>query len=324
MARKSTHTSGRDAIGGVDASAFWRLARRQHGVVTRSQLLELGLSGSAIDHRLRRGRLHRLHRGVFAVGRPDLDRHGQWLAAVLALGPDALLSHQSAAELWEIRPLRTGIIEVSIPSRIRRVVRGVSVHRRRGFDPRDGRARLGIPVTGPVRTLTDIATQLTAGQLEAAVNEADKRDLVDPERLRVALEDIRGQPGVPALRRLLDRRTFVLTDSDLERRFLRLVRAAGLSKPATGQQLNGFRVDFFWPDLGLVVETDGLRYHRTPAQQARDRVRDQTHAVAGLTTLRFTHSQVRFQHEYVRDTLHRVATRLSSAARRSPPSGRLG
>src|SRR5207244_8105368 len=118
------------------------------------------------------------------------------------------------------------------------------------------------------------------------------------------------------LRDVLDLRTFTLTDSELERRFLRIVRRAGLPPPLTQFHVNGFRVNFFWPDIGLVVETDGLRYHRTPAQQARDRVRDQTHAAAGLTTLRFTHAQVRFEPDRVRRTLLAVVATRSQAGSR--------
>ena len=142
------------------------------------------------------------------------------------------------------------------------------------------------------------------------MNEADKLDLLDPERLRRALDEMTGQPGVAVLRTLLDRRTFVLTDSELERNFLPVVRRVGLPLPETGLMLNGFEVDFFWPDLGLVIETDGLRYHRTPAQQARDRLRDQAHTAAGLTPLRFTHAQIRFEREYVIETVELVVERL--------------
>jgi very-short-patch-repair endonuclease len=113
-----------------------------------------------------------------------------------------------------------------------------------------------------------------------------------------------------ALRETLDRRTFTLTDSELERRFLPLARQAGLPQPQTGRYVSGFKVDFYWPDLALVVETDGLRYHRTPAQQARNRMRDQAHVAAGLTPLRFTHAQVRFEPDHVRVTLAAVARRL--------------
>src|SRR5207245_6286281 len=156
----------------------------------------------------------------------------------------------------------------------------------------------------------DLANGLDPSRLERAVNEADRLDLISPEALRLALDTYRGQPGVARLRELLDRRTFRLTDSELERLFLPLVTDAGLPTPLTRQHVNGFRVDFFWPDLGLVVETDGLRYHRTPAQQARDRLRDQAHLAAGFTPLRFTHAQVRFEAAYVRSTLLAVVRRL--------------
>lgn len=165
------------------------------------------------------------------------------------------------------------------------------------------------------RTLLDLAATVGRRTLEAAINEADKLDLTDPESLRAALHTYAGRPGVAVLREVLDRQTFALTDSELERRFLPIARRAGLSLPRTGQRLNGFKVDFYWPDLGLVVETDGLRYHRTPAQQARDRLRDQSHSAAGLTPLRFTHAQVRHEPRYVQSTLAAVAKRLRAAPR---------
>jgi very-short-patch-repair endonuclease len=155
---------------------------------------------------------------------------------------------------------------------------------------------------------------LRADSIETAINEADKRELVDPEALRTALYSYAGQPGVAAVRDVLDRRTFVLTDSELERRFLRLVARAGLSAPLTQPHLNGFRVDFYWPEFWLVVETDGLRYHRSPAQQARDRLRDQAHVAAGLTPLRFTHAQVRYDPAHVERVLRTTHRRLAHAA----------
>jgi very-short-patch-repair endonuclease len=166
-------------------------------------------------------------------------------------------------------------------------------------------------VTAPARTLADLAARLSPHQLESAINEADGRDLIDPERLRDAMRQMRGEPGAGRLLRLLDRRVFRLTDSELERMFLRLVRRARLPMPETGVEVGGFRVDFLWPELGLIVETDGLRYHRTAAQQARDRRRDQIHAAAGLTTLRFTYSQVVYEEADVRGVLARVIGRLS-------------
>lgn len=289
------------------------LAEKQHGVVARRQLLDLGFSPQAIKRRTNNGRLHLVLRGVFAVGRPRITQHGRWTAAVLRCGPDALLSHRSAGALWEIAPERLGMIDVSVPLRARCRAPGIAVHRRRTLTAADVWTHRGIPVTSPVCTLIDIAPRLSRTKLEAAINEADKRDLVDPEQLRASLPPSPGRPGVRALREVLDRRTFALTDSELERHFLTIARAAGLSVPQTGQRVNGFKVDFYWPDLGLVVETDGLRYHRTPAQQTRDRVRDQAHTAAGLTCLRFTHAQVRFEPDHVCATLSTVARRITLA-----------
>jgi very-short-patch-repair endonuclease len=288
---------------------LWALVARQHGVVTRTQLLELGYSQQAIAHRLARGRLHAVRRGVYAVGRPELTAEGRWLAAVLACGPGAALSYGSAAALWGLSPRAEGVPEVTVPSgrSVRRP--GIVVHRR-AVRPEEVVVRRGIPVTSPICTLVDIAVRLGASRLEAAVNEADKLDLAHPEALRAALEAMPRRPGVAALRRTLDRRTFTLTDSALERRVLPIARRAGLPRPRTRQLLNGFRVDFHWPDLGLVVETDGLRYHRTAAQQERDRVRDQVHSAAGLTCLRFTRAQVTFEPDHVERVLGAVGRRL--------------
>jgi very-short-patch-repair endonuclease len=142
------------------------------------------------------------------------------------------------------------------------------------------------------------------------VNEADKLDLVDPEALCRALDERRGQPGTAPLRRLLDRATFVLTHTELERLFIPIADRAGLPKPLTQHWVDGFRVDFYWPDFGLVVEADGLRYHRTPAQQARDQLRDQAHLAAGLTPLRFTHAQINWEPRQVEATCAAVSRRL--------------
>lgn len=310
MGRKSAQSSS--------GHRAWRLAESQHGVVTRAQLLEIGFSRSAIEHRIERGRLHPVGRGIYALGRPQLTRHGRWVAAVLSCGPQAVLSHASAAALWGIGS-EGSRIEVSVP--VRRTPRrpGISVHRRATLTSRDTTRHCGISVTTPVRTLIDIATRWSRSRLEAAINEADKRGLTDPEALRRSIACHPTQPGVGALRRVLDRRTFVLTDSELERRFLPIAHEAGLPLPQTGCRVNGYMVDFFWPDIGLVVETDGLRYHRTPAQQTRDRLRDQAHAAAGLTCLRFTHAQVRFEPDHVRVTLATVAR---VAARRTRASSR--
>jgi very-short-patch-repair endonuclease len=296
----------------------WALAENQHGVVARAQLLDLGFSSNWIHHRIAKGRLHQVQRGVYAVGRPGLTRYGSWMAAVLSCGPEAALSHVSAAELWELASRPGQRIEVSVPEHSTRRRPGIAVHRRAAFGGTDLTRRHGIPVTTPTLTLIDLATCLNRDQLEAAINDADRLDLVDPETLRAAVDASVRRPGVAPLRKTLDRRTFTRTDTWLERRFLPIARRAGLPPPMTQQLVNGFRVDFYWPDLGLVVETDGLRHHRTPAQQARDRIRDQVHTASGLTPLRFTRAQIKFEPRHLERVLAAVAKRLLDAGTAAP------
>lgn len=293
------------------ARTVWALARLQHFAVARRQLLGVGMHPQAIKHRLAIGRLHPVHTGVYAVGRRELSRLGELMAAALACGEGAVLSHRAAAELWGVCP--RGGVEVTVPTGRTPRRPGIVVHRA-ALAAEHRTRRHAIPVTSPARTLVDISPYLPRDHLERAVNEADRLDLIDPERLRESLGGLGGTRGVAKLRTLLDRRTFTLTDSALERRFKPIARAAGLPEPLTQQRVNGFRVDFFWPDLGLVVETDGLRYHRTPAQQARAHVRDQTHLAAGLLALRFTHAQVTYERAYVEETLRKMAACLSDPA----------
>ncbi len=274
------------------AKQAWGVARGRNGIVTRSELLRLGFSAKAIRHRLSNGRLHRVHRGVYAVGRPQIDREQRWLAAVLLCGEGAALSHRSAGALWGFVEDRAGEVDVSVRGRGEPRARGIRARTRPSLPATDVVVHGGIPVTRPGRTLLDLAAEISPRTLERAVNEADKLDLIDPERLRDELAAWTGLPGVRALRALLDRDTFRLSDSELEVRFRAIAAQAGLRQPRTKAMVNGFEVDFYWPDLRLVVETDGLRYHRTPSAQARDQLRDQTHTAAGLTTLRFTHRQV--------------------------------
>lgn len=193
---------------------------------------------------------------------------------------------------------------------------GIKVHRRPGLADRWYGFYEGIPITSPVQTLIDLATRHGRPQMERAINEADKLGLVRTDDLREALDDHPGEPGVARLRLVIDIRTFRYTRTELERAFLPLVRRAGLPRPLTSVYVTGHEVDFHFPDLGLVVETDGLTYHRTPAQQAADRKRDQDHTAAGLTQLRFTHGQIKYEPDHVLRTLRATASWLRG--RRSP------
>lgn len=294
-----------------DASArVWELVRLQHGVVARSQLLELGVGSRSIEHRITKGRLHPLWRGVYVVGRPEVDQKGRWMGAVLCCGPEALLSHGSGAALWGFVPVpRARAIDVVVPIGTFRRHPGIRVHRRLDLGLEHRREVAGIPVTDPISTLVDLASCAPEWQVERAINEADRLDLVNPEALRRIVAELGPRPGMASMRRILG--LDALTDSGLERKFLAIARAANLPRPETQAPVNGYRVDFYWPHLGLVVETDGWRYHRTAGEQATDSHRDQAHATSGLTTLRFAENQIRYEPDQVRRTLTAVVARLA-------------
>ena len=228
------------------------------------------------------------------------------MAAVLACGDGAALSHRSAAELWGFGYEERGRIDVTVRRECRIRRSGLMVRARASLSERSFVVRFRIPVTHPIQTLIDVATELKPLRLERAVNEADKLDLVDPETLRRALDGYGGMPGVRTLRTMLDRHTFRLSDSDLEVLFRPLALAAGFPLPLTKHWVMGYETDFWFPDHGLVVETDGLRYHRTAAQQARAAKRDQKHTAAGLRVLRFTHWQIAHAPNEVVDVLRRI------------------
>jgi hypothetical protein len=219
------------------ASGAWALARSQHGVVSRRQLLALGLSSRGIEHRLARGRLHLVARGIYAVGRPTLTPNGRRMAAVLACGgdrdsgrnaPRVVLSHDSAAGLLGIGQESDSAFEISTTLSTDRRVPGVKLHRRPGLRRDSVGYHEGIPVTSPIQTLIDLAARHEQVTVERMVNEADRLRLVRTDDLRRALDDHHGERGVGRLRAILDRRTFRYTRSELERAFLPLARAGGL------------------------------------------------------------------------------------------------
>jgi hypothetical protein len=300
--------------------------------------VELGFSHDAIRHRVATRRLHLVARGVYAVGRQELSREGRWMAAILACGDGAVLSHRSAAALFGIgeeRQLGLGrggrlsreldrsgerLIELSVRRRGEHHRPGLKVRTRPSLPSQDVGTFAGIPVTSPVRTFLDLATELPANRLERAINEADKHDLIDPDALRKALDSRAGEPGVRSLRRVLDQHTFRLSDEELEVLFRPLATAAGLPVPLTKQIVDRFEVDFYWPKLGLVVETDGWRYHRTPSAQTRDALRFQVHTAAGRTPLRFSHWQVKYDPGHVKDVLTRTASHLQARSPEASPA----
>ena len=221
------------------------------------------------------------------------------MAAVLACGEDtAAVSHESAAShLGIVRTKLLRPIHVSVPAVVPRMSRrGIVVHRRAAFE---ATVRDGIRVTTPECTIIDLAATRGRDDVEAMINEADVRGLTDPEKLRAAVDAVSPRPGTGPLRHMLDVRTFRFTRSNLERTFIPIALRAGLPRPLTRQIVDGYEVDFYWPELKLIVETDGLTYHRTPQQQARDLEREQAHEDSGHRFRRFSDGQIRYEPERV-------------------------
>jgi very-short-patch-repair endonuclease len=287
--------------------ALTRLAGAQHGIVSRRQLLDAGFSAKEITDRLARGALHSLHRGVYAVGHPVLTAQGSWLAAVLAYGPDAVLSHRSAAALWDLRPTAQTAIDVIAP-RGRHRRRGINLHLTRCLVPEQRTESKGIPCTTVARTLVDLGSVGDDTGVERAWRRAEMLGLLDVGAVHDALGTGHGRRGASVVRGLLDEQgADAITRSELEERFLVLCRDAGLPRPAVNTRLeaNGatYEVDFLWRTQRLVAETDGWGPHRTRDAFESDRRRDAALLVAGLRVVRFTWRKVTVEPDSVADTL---------------------
>jgi very-short-patch-repair endonuclease len=280
------------------------LAARQHGVVSVRQLAALGLDRTAVRRRVADGRLHRVHRGVYAVGHPRLTSKGRWLAAVLRCGAGAVLSHRSAAALWGIRPTAAVQIEVTVPrDRGHGPRQGILIHR--PVTPALATVRDGIPVTTPTQTLIDLSSVLSRPALEYALEAAERLRLLDVKRLPPSLAEAAGA---------IDLRL----RSPLEARMLALCRHRALPEPCVNGVIEGLEVDFSWPEQRLIVETDGHRHHGTRAAFERDRERDSLLTVLGWRVVRVTHRRLARRPREVGDLLERL---LSA---RSPSPGTLG
>jgi very-short-patch-repair endonuclease len=291
--RKDPARAGRDV-------AIASIAARQHGVVSAAQLRETGLVPSRVADRVAAGRLHRIHRGVYAVGHSNLGNEGRWMAAVLACREPAVLSHQSAAELWEIRRPRARRIaaaggrgggdpvHVTVPGdagRNRR--RGINLHRAATLTPRDCTCHDGIPVTKPARTLADLRPVLSEAEFAAAIREA--------EFLRLPIGDgIGRRSGSSEPPR---------TRTELESHFLALVRRHRLPRPEVNVRIDRFEVDFLWRARRLVVEVDGWESHGTRSAFEEDRARDARLKLLGYEVLRFTWRQVEDDSRAVASTI---------------------
>jgi hypothetical protein len=270
------------------------LARARHNVITRAELHALGLSDSGIQHRVDTGRLHRKYSSILAVGRPDLPLDGVFIAAVLACGPDAKLSHLSALRKWELRGGGTYRIDVTAPRSIKKKT-GIRVHRPRSLDALDTTIVDGIPITSVAQTLLDVAApayRLNVGKL---LHEAEVQRLLD---MRAIWAVLARSPRAPGARRLdwASREEVPFTRSELEEAALSLFRSFSVPEPETnewvwdGEKL--VEVDFLWRKLGLIVEVDGGRYHSTRWRRRQDAAKTAALRAQGWTVIRFADVEI--------------------------------
>jgi very-short-patch-repair endonuclease len=282
------HQSSFRAVDRVER-AIGDLASRQFGVVTRGQLLAFGLGRGAIAHRVRCGRLRIVHHGVYLVGHEALPELARELAAVLALGERAVLSHASAAEVWGLVPVRASAsVEVTVAGRKPGRRPGIRAHRTAALDPRDLRHRGPLPLTAPARTIVDLAASLHTAELERLIAQARRQRLAREDEIRAAIRRAGRRRGIVALTSLLDGDTIAYTRSAAERRMISLIRDADLPLPTANARLAGFEVDFLWRRQRLVIEVDGYRFHADRRAFENDRRRDAELVARGYRDVRIT------------------------------------
>lgn len=309
----STHSDLK--VDPVPDIALAALAGRQHGVVSHRQLIQLGFGRAAIQRRVRAGRLHALHRGVYAAGHPHVTVRGRWIAALMAIGSGAVLSHRSAAAVWDLRDGLGGKVDVTAPGRGRRPRPGIARHQVRELADEDVARRDGLPVTSVARTLLDLGDALHPAQLARTFERADQLRILDFDAVERLLTRAVGRRGAPVLAKLTvgERAPSIDTRSVLERRFVALCRDGGLPAPALNVTVAGYEVDAVWFADRLVVELDGYRFHRSRRTFEADRVRDATLQLAGFKVLRVTHRRLEGESRNVLEMLR------SAIGAREPP-----
>jgi very-short-patch-repair endonuclease len=291
------------------------LAARQHGVVARWQLLESGFDRRAIDRRIASGLLQPLYRGVYAVGHPNVSAKGHWMAAALACGPRAVVSHRSAAALWDLASSASALVDITVP-RGRAGHNGIRPHGVRHLHDRDRTLYDVIPVTTVARTLFDLAEVMDATRLERAFERAERLQLLDLAAVEDVCRRSHGRRALRPVRTLLPSlRPAPATRSDLERDFLDLCRDHGLPEPEVNAIVEGFEVDAVWRAHRLVVELDSFEYHRSRAAFEQDRARDTALQLAGYRVMRITWRRLR-------DEPATVAQEVGTMLDRPPAPGR--
>jgi hypothetical protein len=303
----------RKAGSSADERAIGALAERQHGVVGRAQLSELGLGDGAIEHRLKLGRLRPVHRGIYTIGHRLLTPEGRWMAATLAYGPGAVLSHRAAAALWGMR--EGAWVEVTVPSG-RHGRNGIHVHRGK-LPPDERTTHRGIPTTTVPRTLLDISAVVQRHEARSALRRAEQLRLTDPLSLHDLVARYPRRPGLKAIKALLSEASVgaKIIRSELEERFQDFLISLGLPLPQTNVVIEGFEVDCVWPEQRLIVELDGHATHSPTHAFEQDRARDRRLEAAGWHVIRITWRQLEREAHLVEADLRRLLTRGPSGLR---------
>lgn len=285
---------GKSATRSID-DRIGELAEAQHGVVSRRQLLELGMGRGAVEDRVARNQLRRVRWGVYAVGHRPTSRESRWMVAVLSGGPGAVLSHRSAGSLWRILPLMSIVPEVTKATRCERP--DLKAHRA-ALRADEITCLEGIPVTSPPRTILDIAALSTLRQLERALNEMEVRGITDKLSVQDLLERYPRKRGTAKLRSLFADEAVLrgITREEFEKRFAAVLAGTDLPQPRRNAHLavdgRFFEVDCLWAEQRLIVELDGRATHGTPLAFERDKERDRRLMVEGWQVMRITWRQL--------------------------------
>lgn len=280
--------------------AIAELAAAQFGVVALWQLVALGLSASAVRSRVTAGRLHRIFPGVYAVGHEIVSRQGRWMAAVLACGTGALLSHGSAAHLTGLQMWSPGLIHVTVGAHRRgRRLDGLTVHRGAMLRPGQTTVEEGIPCTGWARTIIDLAATRPRREVEKALDRAETIHVFDLTEMHHVLGEMRGRAGTGVVKSILG--AYVIGDdmpaSELEEQFLGLCTRHELPAPRVNHEMEiegrWIKADFWWPEARLIVEVDGFATHGTRRGFTSDRERDRHVSLnSDILVIRFTWADV--------------------------------
>jgi predicted transcriptional regulator of viral defense system len=280
------------------------LAAGQEGVFTIEQIADCGLSASAVWSRTQTGRLHLVHRRVYSLAPPSLlSREGRWLAAVLACGPGAVLSHRSAAALHGLRPTERSGIDVTVPHRRGRKHQGIDIHRSITLTPQDVTVVGNIPCTTIARSTLDVAELIRPRQLERLFEQAEQEEVLDFRALQDQIDRNPTRLGAARVQALMSeyQADMGATWSEVEADFKAMLKPTGVPMPQVNQFIvlddgeEAIRADFHWPAHRVVVETDGWKFHRTRGAFERNRRNDQRLTVAGFRVVRMTHRQIKRQ-----------------------------